>query len=578
MHRHHHQPRHQQDKQNQHQQRKRNINSNYRLNNCHSIAATILFLICMPWSSMKTGTNNNSNNNYVLAFMTAGPSRVIGSGGTQHKSSSRNERNDNDNDYDKDKNQKQIIVVGGGLAGLSVSLGLVKLGYRVHIVERRHDWGKRKGGTYLMQPNAIRALEKVCQEAMDPLYEMGVPVPNSECKMYAWWMVRDSLLKQVMLMNNNISLHMGWSFSDIEDDHPDFIKARFTRTQQTQTQKDDDGTNTQIDNEAEDVLDLTGIMLVGADGVHSAVRASLDLAPATQTGSVCWRGSISITDDDDDDDDDAIDNNNINNARKLLAPLLTSPLLTTGKMVLGYIKCGPYCVVGLKSFHSKYPGVMTWTVNTKEPDAAVKFSHPRDALGAYLDSITKNDNDDDDDDDEENKKTASLIEAVLELADPEELHHSLPFVTIGLPEENQDENANVNVNANGTTGWGGTGRVTLIGDAAHAMRSAGGQGGAMAFEDCVVLARILEQTQALSGGNANDNDKDSDNDTVDDVHHTRASIETAVLEFENSRLPRVRTIWNDQWERAERAYKGDFKPSRTEEDELKYQAWVDKGV
>jgi len=283
-------------------------------------------------------------------------------------------------------------------------------------------------------------------------------------------------------------------------------------------------------------------------------------------------------DDDDDDDDDAIDNNNINNARKLLAPLLTSPLLTTGKMVLGYIKCGPYCVVGLKSFHSKYPGVMTWTVNTKEPDAAVKFSHPRDALGAYLDSITKNDNADDDDDDEENKKTASLIEAVLELADPEELHHSLPFVTIGLPEENQDENANVNVNANGTTGWGGTGRVTLIGDAAHAMRSAGGQGGAMAFEDCVVLARILEQTQALSGGNANDNDKDSDNDTVDDVHHTRASIETAVLEFENSRLPRVRTIWNDQWERAERAYKGDFKPSRTEEDELKYQAWVDKGV
>mmetsp|Transcript_13965 Transcript_13965/g.20310 ORF Transcript_13965/g.20310 Transcript_13965/m.20310 type:complete len:117 (+) Transcript_13965:63-413(+) len=116
------------------------------------------------------------------------------------------------------------------------------------------------------------------------------------------------------------------------------------------------------------------------------------------------------------------------------------------------------------------------------------------------------------------------------------------------------------------------------------MRSAGGQGGAMAFEDCVVLARILEQTQAQAscGGNANDND----NDTVDEddvhasnVHHTtRASIETAVQEFESSRLPRVRTIWNDQWERAERAYKGDFTSSRTVADELDYQAWVDKGV
>ena len=369
---------------------------------------------------------------------------------------------------------------------------------------------------------------------------------------------------------------MGWSFSDVEDDHPDFIKARFTRTQQTQTltEKDDDGTNTQIDNEAEDVLDLTGILLVGADGVHSAARASLDLAPATHTGSVSWGGTISIIDDDDDnDDDDAIDNNNINSARKLLAPLLTSPLLTTGKMVMGYIKCGPYCVVGLKSFHSKYPGVMTWTVNTREPDAAVKFSHPRDALGSYLDSIDNNDNDDDDDDDgDENKKTASLIEAVFELADPEELNHSLPFVTIALPEKNQDANANVN------TGWGGTGRVTLIGDAAHAMRSFGGQGGAMAFEDCVVLARILEQTQASSGGNANDNDNDTVDDAHTSVHHTRASIEAAVLEFESSRLPRVRTIWNDQWERVERAYKGDFKSSRTVADELEYQAWVDKGV
>ena len=118
-------------------------------------------------------------------------------------------------------------MVGSGLTGLSVSLGLAKLGYRVHIVERRHDWGQRKGVTYLMQPNAVRALEQVCQEAMDPLYEMGFPLPHSECKMYARWIVRDSLLKQVMLMNNNISLHMGWSFSDVEDDHPDLIKGTF---------------------------------------------------------------------------------------------------------------------------------------------------------------------------------------------------------------------------------------------------------------------------------------------------------------------------------------------------------------
>jgi len=443
-----------------------------------------------------------------------------------------------------------VIVVGGGLAGLSISLGLAKLGYRVEIVERRHDWGKRKGGTYLMQPNAIRALEHVCQAAMDPLYDMGVPIPKSDCKMYAWWMVRDALLQQVLLNNNNISLHMGWSFSAFDDDNPDQIKARFTRTPPTQTQTQKDGEK-QIDNEAEEnVLELTGILVVGADGVHSAVRASLDLAPATPTGSVCWRGSISVISDDDDDEKKK-------KARQVLAPLLTSPLLTTGKMVHGYIKCGPFCVVGLKSFHSKYPGVMTWTVNTREPEAAINFRHPREAVGAYLDASIDNNDDNDD-----NTKTAALIEAVFALADPEELNHSLPFVTITLPEEHQDTNTNM--------GWGGSGRVTLIGDAAHAMRSAGGQGGAMAFEDCVVLARVLEQI-TLASTTAH---------TTTTVHPTptRASIASAVLEFESSRLPRVRTIWQDQWERAERAYQGDFTPSRTADDEREYQAWVDKGV
>lgn len=350
---------------------------------------------------------------------------------------------------------------------------------------------------------------------------------------------------------------MGWSFSAFDDDNPDQIKARFTRTPQTQTQtqtqKDDD--TTQIDNEAEheDVLELTGIMVVGADGVHSAVRASLDLAPATPTGSVCWRGSISINDDDTDNDDDEMKKN----ARQVLAPLLTSPLLTTGNMVRGYIKCGPYCVIGLKSFHSKYPGVMTWTVNSREPEAAIRFRHPREAVGAYLAASSDN-NDDNDDDNDDNTKTAALIEAVFALADPEELNHSLPFVTITLPEEeNQDAKTNM--------GWGGSGRVTLIGDAAHAMRSAGGQGGAMAFEDCVVLARVLKQITLASLLTAH-------------PMLTRAAIASAVLEFESSRLPRVRTIWQDQWERAERAYQGDFTPSRSEAAEREYQAWVDKGV
>ena len=75
---------------------------------------------------------------------------------------------------------------------------------------------------------------------------------------------------------------------------------------------------------------------------------------------------------------------------------------------------------------------MAWTVNTREPNEAIKFSHPRGALGTYLDLITKIDNDANND----NKKTAPFIDAVFELANSKDLHLLLPFVTITLPEEN----------------------------------------------------------------------------------------------------------------------------------------------
>src|SRR3569623_829409 len=53
-------------------------------------------------------------------------------------------------------------------------------------------------------------------------------------------------------------------------------------------------------------------------------------------------------------------------------------------------------------------------------------------------------------------------------------------------------------------GWGGTGRITLIGDAAHAMRPASGQGGSMAFEDAYLLCRKLEALPETEG-NPSDN-------------------------------------------------------------------------
>jgi 2-polyprenyl-6-methoxyphenol hydroxylase-like FAD-dependent oxidoreductase len=79
----------------------------------------------------------------------------------------------------------------------------------------------------------------------------------------------------------------------------------------------------------------------------------------------------------------------------------------------------------------------------------------------------------------------------------------------------------------------------------------------MAFEDAVMLCRTL--AKAKSQGTLND----------------KAGVQRALAEFENCRIPRVRKIWVDEWERAEIVYKHK-KQMEPWSDE--YRAWVYNGV
>ena len=113
-----------------------------------------------------------------------------------------------------------------------------------------------------------------------------------------------------------------------------------------------------------------------------------------------------------------------------------------------------------------------------------------------------------------------VLEEIYELADDRELHYPLAMAVIELHDT---------VNKR----WGGNGRVLLIGDSAHAMRPASGLGGSMAFEDAVVLSRLLEK-----GG-------------VGSLK-TKESAEALVHEFEASRFDRVKRIWDDEWDISEK--------------------------
>lgn len=114
--------------------------------------------------------------------------------------------------------------------------------------------------------------------------------------------------------------------------------------------------------------------------------------------------------------------------------------------------------------------------------------------------------------------------------------------------------------------WGGKGRVTLIGDAAHAMRPTDGQGGNMAFEDALVLCRFLGSQELRS--------------TITNVNKSTATatadttLAEVLAEFERTRLPRVKKMHDNQRMRYEARMRGEKVGPWTSE----FKDWAFNGV
>lgn len=297
-------------------------------------------------------------------------------------------------------------------------------------------------------------------------------------------------------------MYPGYRFESVED-HPlkPNLCAKFIK----------DESNTDESQDA--TLELEGALLVAADGVNSGVRDFLGLPPAEAVGSVVWRGSVEIPED---------------------HPTLGA-LLNKGVHPLGYVSLSGLTSVSVLNFHSKYPRVMTWSVSSKDSS----LTHPRQAVEPYLTQDVAKEVD-----------LSSVLESIFVLADPDDLTWKIPFKTTRLPEKDEQ-------------GWGGRGRVALVGDAARAIRSAGGQAGGMAFEDVCVLTRLLKDAR-LNNGDGH----------FGDYQSTRELLRR----FENIRLPRARTIAKDAYDRVERVYKSIKLSEEEEKADRELLEWIYKGV
>lgn len=183
----------------------------------------------------------------------------------------------------------KVLVIGGGIGGLSTTLALRGQGFEVDLVERDPNWGVY--GVGIIQPgNALRALDllglaEACVEVGHPIRGDRTWLADGETQIAAhdWPPLVDHLppgngltrpkLHEILTsrtLESGADVRTGVTFIEIvlSDDH---VEVVFTDEERRE-------------------YDL----VVGADGLYSTVRERLfgaELKPRF-TGQVCWRYNL----------------------------------------------------------------------------------------------------------------------------------------------------------------------------------------------------------------------------------------------------------------------------------------------
>ncbi|MEK6346236.1 MAG: FAD-dependent monooxygenase [Burkholderia sp.] len=184
----------------------------------------------------------------------------------------------------------KIGIVGGGIGGVALALALQQAGIEAHVFERAPAFGEIGAGVQ-MTPNAVKVLHAL--GLADSLDAVGF-LP--EAMMGRNWDSARQLFRTPLKAIcprlfgadfyhvHRADLHAILS-RDIKPEHVTFNAQceRVTLDGEQATAHFADGSR------------FTADLIVGADGIHSAVRASLwGEAPASFTGHMCWRALVPV--------------------------------------------------------------------------------------------------------------------------------------------------------------------------------------------------------------------------------------------------------------------------------------------
>ena len=250
-----------------------------------------------------------------------------------------------------------VIVVGAGLGGLTAAAALHRFGIGVTVLEQASQLGEIGAGVQLA-PNALKVLRALGleQRAAEVGFEPDAHVVRN-------WQSAEVLAHtpyKGVLSQVFGAAYYGYHRADLHELLRTAVPAEAIRLNARVASVGSDAREAFV--VLEDGSRLTADAVIGADGIHSAVRASLFGPEAPRfTGNACWRGMTQTS---------------------ALAPGLVAPDMTVwfgpGASVVHYYLRGGTVVNWVAMFESDRWAEESWSAEGSRAEMLARFAdwHP----------------------------------------------------------------------------------------------------------------------------------------------------------------------------------------------------------
>ncbi len=322
-----------------------------------------------------------------------------------------------------------ILVAGGGIGGLTTAIALQQAGNQVEVFESAPNFGEVGAGV-TMAPNAMLGLQYL---GLGPAIEAQGVSPRQQVVRH--W--QDGRVLKTLTRGDDMREKYGapYLYMHRADLHAILLEALQSAGGRTRVASRVKTAGADADSawlELEDGSRVSGDLVVGADGVRSAVRGIYEPIEAHFTGHIVWRGIVDVDDD--------------------LRELAENPgnFIGEERLVVWYPLRGGRQLNLV--FFARQEGWTEdgWTIPAQRAELKQVFAGWCEPVQLMIDRLDE----------------SRLFKWAINARTP-------------------------------LSGWNMHGRITLMGDAAHAMTPFLGQGASSAIEDAVVLARAIQASETL---------------------------------------------------------------------------------